>query len=130
MLGGQIPLAMAAMPPAMPLIQAGRLRALVVTAERRWPGLPEVPTVAEAGYASFSHITWIGIVAPAGIPSSVAARLNREIAAVLSLRDVRERIIALGAEPVGRSASDFGAMLGAEREATGKLVSELALKVD
>lgn len=129
-LGGQIPLAMAAMPPAMPLIQAGRLRALVVTAERRWPGLPDVPTVVESGYPKSIHVTWIGIVAPAGTPAPVIARLNKEIAAVLSSLDVRERIAALGAEPVGKPPFEFEAMLSAEREATGKLASELGLKVD
>ncbi len=129
-MGGQIPLAMAALPSAMPHIQSGLLRALALTSEKRWPNLPNVPTIAESGYAGFSHITWIGILVPASTPTPIIARLNREIAVALSNPDVRERIIATGAEPVGKSPSDFETMLKAEYEATGKLVSRIGLKVD
>ena len=127
---GQVPLAMAALPPVMPQLLAGRLRGLAVTSERRWPGLPDVPTIAESGFPGYSHITWIGIVAPAATPQSVVARLNREIAGILSGRDMRERINQLGAEPVGRSAAEFAEMLKAEHAAMGKLIPQLGIKVD
>ena len=129
-MGGQIPLAMAALPSAMPHVQAATLHALAMTSAKRWPTLPEVPTIAESGYPKFSHVTWIGILAPSGTPSPIVARLHREIALVLSSPDMRERMIAMGAEPVGRSPSEFEAMLKAEYEATGKLVSQIGLKVD
>lgn len=129
-MGGQIPLAMAALPSAMPHVQSGLLRALAVTSEKRWPTLLNVPTVAESGYTGYSHITWIGILVPSGTPPSIIARLNREIAAVLVDPDVRQRIVATGAEPVGKSPADFEAMLKAEYDATGKLVSRIGLKVD
>jgi tripartite-type tricarboxylate transporter receptor subunit TctC len=128
--GGQIPLAMAALPSASPNVASGALRALAITSERRWPTLSDVPTIAEHGYTGFSHMTWIGVFVPAGTPPAIIARLNQEFVAALSNAEVRDRISKAGAEPVGRSASDFEAMLKAEYEAVGKLVSRIGLKVD
>jgi tripartite-type tricarboxylate transporter receptor subunit TctC len=128
--GGMIPLAMAALPSAAPNLASGVLRALAITSERRWPTLSDVPTFAEQGYPGFTHMTWIGVFVPAGTPAAVIARLNQEIAAVLSNAEVRDRISKVGAEPVGKSASDFEAMLKAEHEAVRKLVSRIGLKVD
>jgi tripartite-type tricarboxylate transporter receptor subunit TctC len=129
-IGGQTPLAMAALPAVMTHVQAGMLRALAVTSDKRWPTLPDVPTISESGYPGYSHITWIGILVPTGTPTPIIARLNREIAMVLSKDDVRERIVGLGAQAVGKSAADFEAMLKAEYDATGALVSQIGLRVD
>jgi tripartite-type tricarboxylate transporter receptor subunit TctC len=128
--GGSIPLAMAAVPSAAPSVASGILRALAVTSEKRWPTLSEVPTVAESGYPGFSHMTWIGVFVPAGTPPAIVAKLNREIVAVLANPEVRERIAKAGAEPVGKSAAEFEAMLRAEYDVTAKLVSRIGLKVD
>ena len=128
--GGMIPLAMAAVPSAAPNLASGVLRALAITSERRWPALSDVPTFAELGYPGFSHMTWIGVFVPAGTPPAIIARLNQEIVAVLANAEVRDRISKVGAEPVGKSASDFEAMLKTEYEAVGKLVSRIGLKVD
>jgi tripartite-type tricarboxylate transporter receptor subunit TctC len=116
---GQVPLAMAALPPVMPYLQSGRLR-----------GLAEVPTVAESGYPGYRHITWIGIVAPAATPRAIVARLNKEIAAILSDSEMRNRINQLGAEPVGRGTVEFAAMLKAEYAAMEKLVAEIGIRID
>jgi len=129
-MGGQTPLAMTAVPSTTPQLASGALRALAITSARRWPALPEVPTFTEQGHPGFSHMTWIGIFVPAGTPSPIIARLNQEIAAVLTHAEVRDRISKAGAEPVGGSTSDFEAMLKAEYEAVGKLVSRIGLKVD
>ena len=101
-----------------------------MTSPKRWPTLPDTPTVAESGYPGFRHMTWIGILAPAGTPAAIVARLTREFAAALANPDVRQGIVAIGAEPVGASAADFEAMLKADYESTGKLVAEIGLKVD
>jgi len=127
---GQVPLAMAALPSAMPFVQAGTLRALAVTTEKRWPTLPDVATIAESGYSGFSHVTWIGILAPTGTPAPVVTRLHKEIAAVLLTADMRERLIAIGAEASGRGPAEFEAALKAEYEATGKLVARIGVRVD
>ena len=130
LVAGQIPVGMSALPSVTPHIQSGTLRALAVTSDKRWPTLPDTPSVAEAGYPGYRHMTWIGILAPTGTPAAVIARLNKEIAAVLANPDLRQRIVALGAEPVAASAADFEAMLRVEYEATAKLVAQIGLKVD
>ena len=129
-MAGQTPLAMAALPSTITYIQSGMLRALAVTSEKRWPTLADVPSVAESGYPGFSHITWIGIFVPAGTPAAIVARLNREISTALANPEVRERIAAVGATPVGGSPAQFEALLKAEYEATGNLVAKTGLKVD
>jgi tripartite-type tricarboxylate transporter receptor subunit TctC len=130
LLGGLVPVGMSALPSVAPHLQSGALRPLAVTSPKRWPTLPDTPTIAESGYAGFRHMTWIGMVAPAGTPSAVVARLNKEIATALANPEVRSRIRTIGAEPVGASPADFEAMLKADYEATAKLVSEVTLKVD
>jgi len=127
---GQIPLAMAALPPTVPVIQGGLLRALAITTEKRFAGLPNVPTIAESGFPGYSHVTWIGLFAPAGTPPEILARLNREIGGILTQPATRERLMALGAEPVGKSTADFQAVLKADYDATGKIVSRIGLKAD
>jgi tripartite-type tricarboxylate transporter receptor subunit TctC len=129
-IGGQIPLAMAALPAVMSHIQSGTLRAMAVTTVKRWAGLPDVPTIAESGYAGYSHVTWIAVFVPAATPRNIIERVNREIAGILKTRDVHERLMAIGAEPVGGSVADFAAMLKADYESVGKLVSRIGLKVD
>lgn len=130
LVAGQVPVGMSALPSVTPHIQDGKLRALAVTSDKRWPTLPNTPSVAETGYPGYRHMTWIGILAPTGTPAAIVARLNKDIAAVLAIPDVRQRIITLGAEPVVSSAIEFEAMLKAEYEATAKLVTEIGLKVD
>jgi tripartite-type tricarboxylate transporter receptor subunit TctC len=129
-MGGQIPLAMAALPSVIKHIQAGSLYAIAVTTPKRSPRLPDVPTIAESGYPGFSHVTWIGIFVPAGTPQAIISRLNKEIVATLSEPEVRDRISAIGADPVGGSPADFEAMLKTDYDVTGKLVARIGLKVD
>lgn len=127
-MAGQIPLAMGASPAVTPLVKAGRVRALGVTSENRWPSLPDVPSVAESGFPKFSHYTWIGLLAPAGTAAAIVTRLNREIDTLLTTPDVRERIIATGAQPVGGTPQKFEIMLQTEYETTRKLAAEIGLK--
>jgi tripartite-type tricarboxylate transporter receptor subunit TctC len=129
-MGGQLPLGMSALPAVMAQIKSGTMRAIAVTSEKRWPTLPDVPSLAESGYPKLTHMTWIGILVPAATPQPIIVRLNREIVAALANPEVRERIIATGAEPVGNSPAEFEAMLRAEYDATGKVVSQIGLKVD
>lgn len=129
-LAGQIPFALADPSAVAQHIEAGTLRALAVTSIKRWPSLPDVPTIAESGYPGFSHMTWIGVFAPSGTPSPIITRLNLKIAEALANPATHERIVGLGRMPGGRSVADFEAMLTADYEATGKLVSQIGLKVD
>src|SRR5437899_2773358 len=101
LLGGQVQLMFSTMPPALPHVKDGKLRALAVTSAKRSPAAPEPPTVGEIALRGFEANTWHGVVAPAGTPAAIIARLNREIVAILHLPDVVERLSAQGAEPVG-----------------------------
>ena len=130
LLANQVPLAMSALPGMSQHLQSGALRALAITSEKRWPILPDVPSIAESGYPGYSHMTWIGLLAPAGTPRETILRLNKEVAAVLAQPEVRQRIMTIGAEPVGKSPAEFEAMLKGDYEATQKLVAQIGLKVD
>lgn len=129
-MGGQTPLAMAALPGVIAQIRGGLLYPVALTSDKRWPSLPEVPTAAEGGVPGYSHLTWIGIMAPAGTPAAIVARLNREIAAVLAVPEVRERIAATGAEPVGNSVADFAAALNTEYENTASLAQRVKFQLE
>jgi tripartite-type tricarboxylate transporter receptor subunit TctC len=99
---------------ALPHIKAGRLRALAVTSARRSEVLPDVPTVAETGVAGYESVQWYGVLAPAGTPRDIVQRLHAEISRALHAKDVRERLAADGAEPVGSSPEEFAAFIRAE----------------
>ena len=130
LLANQVPLAMSALPGMSQHLQSGALRALAITSEKRWPTLPDVPSVAESGFSGYQHMTWIGLLAPAGTPRDIIERVNKEVAAVLAQPEVRQRIMTIGALPVGKSPADFEAMLKADYASTQKLVAQIGLKVD
>ncbi|MFM2148301.1 MAG: hypothetical protein RLZZ187_607 [Pseudomonadota bacterium] len=112
--GGQVPIGSTSLPPALPMVREGRLRAVAVTSARRDPGLPDVPTVAEQGFAGFEALTWFALVAPAGTPAPIADRMNAEVNRALSAPEVRQRLDAAGFAPDPRSRTDFAAFLRAE----------------
>ena len=128
-IGGQVPLVMASLSAVTPHIQADRLRALGITGATRWPQSPDIPTMAEQGYPVM-QMTWLGILAPRGTPAPVVERMNREINAVLALPEVRERLLAQGFAPVGKSSADFESFLDGETELNRKLVAKLGLKAE
>ncbi len=130
LLANQIPLAMSALPGMSQHLQSGALRALAITSEKRWPILPDVPSVAESGFPGYQHMTWIGLLAPTGTPRDIILRVNQETAKALLTPEVKQRIMTIGAEPVGKSPEHFEAMLRADYEATRKLVAQIGLKVD
>ena len=129
-MGGQTPLAMAALPSVIAQLRGGLLHSVAMTSDNRWPSFPDVPTVAESGVPGYSHLTWIGIVVATATPAAIVARINREIAAVLALPEVRERIAATGAEPVGQSVADFTTALAGEYEAMAKLAQRVKFEME
>ncbi len=130
MIGGQVHAMFDAMPTALPQVRAGKLRALAVTTAQRSSQLPELPTVAEAGVPGFEAAGWFGFAAPAGTPKDVVNKLNKEIVRILNLPDVKERLIAQGAEPVGDTPEKFAKYIKAEAAKWGKVIRTLNLKIE
>lgn len=114
LLGGEVQLMFAPITLVLSLANAGKLKAVAVTGARRSTAAPNIPTVAESGLPGFDVSSWFGVVAPAGTPARIVSMLNREISALASLPDARERIIAQGAEPTSTTPDEFARHLRAE----------------
>jgi tripartite-type tricarboxylate transporter receptor subunit TctC len=112
--GGQVDMGFMSALSAMPLMQSGKLRALAVTSEKRLAQLPDVPTMAEAGFPSFEVSSWQGLLAPAGTPPAIVSKLQLEIARILALPEVRERFAAVAAEAVASTPAQFRAHIESE----------------
>jgi tripartite-type tricarboxylate transporter receptor subunit TctC len=132
LLAGQVSVMAPNVLTALPYIKSGRLRALAVTSAKRSDALPEVPTVAEAGAESglsgYESVQWYGVLAPAGTPVEIVNRLNAEIVRALSAGDVRERLAADGAEPVGSTPAQFAAFIRAEIEKWARVAKAAGIK--
>lgn len=115
---------------SMGQIRAGKLKPLAVAAPRRVAALPQVPTTAEAGFPGVEMITWYGMFGPAGMPKTVLDRWQQDVARVLQMPDVRERVLQLAGEPVGNSPEEFDAYVRAEFVKTGKLVKDAEIKAE
>ena len=120
----------AVMAPLQAQIQAGRLRAIAVTTVKRFPLLPDIPTIAEQGFPGFDAQAWNGILVPAATPKPIVARLNAEINAIFKLPDVIEKMRAAGFELVGGTPEDFSALLARENAQWAPVVKRLGLKID
>ncbi|OGA53405.1 MAG: hypothetical protein A3F74_05705 [Betaproteobacteria bacterium RIFCSPLOWO2_12_FULL_62_58] len=129
-IGNQVPLGCMAMPPTIPHIQGGRLRALAVTSAKRSPALPEVPTMAEAGLTGQEADTLQAVLVPAGVPKAVVQRLHGEIIKILSRPEVKERIVGLGFDIIASSPSEFAAQIKTEVEKWAKVVKGAGIKVE
>ena len=130
LIGGQVQIMFDNLPSALPQIKAGRLRALAVTSAQRAPALPDVPTVAEAGLPGFEASSWFGLLAPAGTPKDVIAKLNTEVAKWLASPEAREKLTAQGANAFGMSPEDFVRHIAVETTKWQKVVKESGAKVD
>ena len=113
-----------------PHVKTGKVRALGVTTARRSPALPEVPTLAEAGLRGYETSTWGGLLAPANTPSEVVTKLASEVTRILKLPDVRERMLAAGAEPIGGTPAEFDAFIKAEVTKWAKVAKQSGAKPD
>ena len=120
----------AVMQPLQAQIQAGKLRALAVTTARRFPLLPELPTIAESGYPGFEALAWNGVMVPALTPKSVVARLNAEMNAILKQPDVVAKMHASGFDLIGGTPEDFGNLIKRETDTWSPVIRKLGLKVD
>ena len=129
-LGGQVQSFMSSVPSALSQIKGGRLRAIAVTSAKRSPELPDAPTIAESGYGGFEANTWYGLLAPAGTPAPVIAKLNAEVNRALRTPEVRERLASEGGEPLGGSPEQFASFLKAEHAKWGRIVRESGARAE
>ena len=122
LVAGNVPLMMDSMITGLPHVRAGTLKGLAVSTAKRSSLAPDIPTVAESGIPGFEAFLWYGIVAPAQTPGDIVQKLGSEIAAVMKLPEIRERLIALGSEPAESGPESFAAFIKSEAEKWGPIV--------
>jgi tripartite-type tricarboxylate transporter receptor subunit TctC len=127
-LAGHTPLSFGTPPPALPHLKDGKLRALAVTSKARVPTLPDVPTMAEAGYPDVEGESWFAVAVPAGTPKEIVALLNREIVKAMALPDVKERLATLGFDSIASTPEEFGARIRTDTEKWGKVIRAANIK--
>ena len=130
LIGGQVQIMFDNLPSALPQIKGGKLRAVAVTSSKRAPALPDVPTISESGLPGFEASSWFGVLAPAGTPAPIVARINAEVNKWLQSADAREKLLSQGAEAAGGSPEQFAAHIRAESDKWAKVVKASGAKVD
>ena len=130
LIGGQVQIMFDNLPSALPHIKGGKLRALAVTSSKRAPALPDLPTIAESGVAGFEASSWFGILAPAATPRDIVQRINAEANKALHAPDMREKLLAQGAEAVGNSPEFFADTIRTETVKWAKVVKDSGARVD
>ena len=128
--GGHTPISFGAMAPAVPLIKAGQLRALAVTGKARSPTLPDIPTMAEAGYPDVEGATWTALVVPAGTPKDIIANLHDLVVKALAAQDVKDKLAAMAYVPIGSSPDECSAFFKAEMARWSKVIKDAGLHAE
>ena len=131
MMAGRLDVMLNSIPPAIPHVKSGKLRALGVAGASRSPLFPDIPTVDEAsGLRGFQAGSWLGLLAPAGTPKEIVARLNEATVRVVHTAETRARLTTIGGDPVGSSPEEFAVFLRADYEKNGVAAKQAGLKVD
>ena len=130
LLGGRISMIFDNMPSALPLVRSGDVRALGVTSSTRSSAAPDIPTLAESGLPGFEATSWFALMAPAGLPKEVQARINAETARVLNLPDVREKMALLGLDLAPASPQALASLIQSETAKWASVVKESGAKLD
>jgi tripartite-type tricarboxylate transporter receptor subunit TctC len=128
--GNQVPFACQAIPPVTPHIQAGRVRALAITSEKRSQIVPDVPTMAELGFKGHEAQTITGMLVPAGTPVAIIKKLQVETARIMALPDIRRRITELGADVIASTPQEFSVYIKNEVTRWGKVIKEAKIVVN
>jgi tripartite-type tricarboxylate transporter receptor subunit TctC len=128
--GNQVPVACTVLPPVVPHIQAGRLRGLAVTSDKRSSALPDVPTIGEAGFKGQEADTMAAFLVPAGTPKPIAAKITSEMLRILGQQDVRERIAGLGFDVIASTPEQLAAQIKLEVAKWGKVIRSAGMKAD
>ncbi|VTU13877.1 Argininosuccinate lyase [Variovorax sp. SRS16] len=129
LIAGQVQMMVDGLPSSLPHVKAGQLRAIALTSLHRSPSLPDLPTIAET-YPGFYADAWSGLFAPKGTPKPIVDKISTEVQRILRLPDVRQKLAALGAEPVGSTPAEFEAHVQREIAKWAKVVKSSGAKVD
>jgi tripartite-type tricarboxylate transporter receptor subunit TctC len=129
LLGGRIEITFS-VPTIIEQVKAGQVRALAVTGQKRLPGLPDVPTVAEAGFADLTFASWNGLHVPSGTPKPIVAKINAAVAKARDLPDIRQRMTDLGFTPEGGTPEEFGEFVKRDHARWSKVVKDTGVKLD
>ena len=130
LISGQVSMFITNMPSVLPMVKAGRVRALAVTSLQRSTLAPDLPTVAESGIPGFEVIVWYGVLAPAAVPKALLARLNQEIRKMSDMQDVKDKLALLGAEAMSSTPEAFALRIRDELSKWGKIVRDTGAKAD
>jgi len=130
LVGNETQLSFATPPSAMPHVKGGRLKAIAVTSDKRSVAMPDLPTISEAGLPGFNIEAWIGLFAPAGTPAKVIARIYEETAKVLRLPEVKELVLAMGAETGGNSPQEANRIVREETAMWAKVVKTAGVRIE
>ncbi len=128
--GGHASLYFTAMLSAQPFVKSGRLRVIAQTSAKRSPSLPDLPTIAEAGYPDYDITSWWGMLGPAGLPRDIANKLHAEIVRIIATPDVKERLNGLGADAVTNTPEQFTAYIKAEIAKWARIIKETGVKAE
>jgi tripartite-type tricarboxylate transporter receptor subunit TctC len=129
-LSGQVQMVVIGTPASTTHVKSGKLRALALLGKERYPDLPDVPTAAESGMPEFEVDTWYGVLAPAGVPREIVARLNGDLVRMMRAPEMRERLAPMGIQPLASTPEEFGAFLQNEVARWGKVVREAGAQVE
>jgi tripartite-type tricarboxylate transporter receptor subunit TctC len=130
LLGGRLTLFFGAVAPLIPLVKQGKVRALAVTSAKRFPAVPDLPTMIEAGYPGFVSVLSMGLMAPAGTPAAIIEKIHQGSVQALSAPEVRARLAKIGMEVVANSPAEFAAAIAAERPQWAKIMKDAKIGVD
>jgi tripartite-type tricarboxylate transporter receptor subunit TctC len=128
--GEQVHFMFATIPSVIEFVRAGRLRALAVTSKSRSAAVPEIPTVAESGFPDFEASSWFGLLGPADLPREIVSKLQGEVVRALKIPEIRDKLTAQGADPVGSSPEEFAAYIRGETAKWSKVVKSSGARAD
>ena len=130
LLAGNVLLLFDSIPSALPQVRAGKLRGIAVASSRRSPVLPHPPTISEAGLTGFAADNWFGIMAPAGTPAAIVAKLNGDIAKALDAAEVKDIVARQGGELRASTPREMAAQIRSDREKWGKVVRDSGARIE
>ena len=122
LMGGQVQVVIDNIPPYLPQVKAGKIRALAVTPGKRSPAIPDLPTMAEAGVKGYEASTWFALFAPVDTPQEIVDKLSEETRRILALPDVREKLLSLGAQPSGSTPQELARFVESEIAKWGRVI--------